>query len=159
MSEIKKLSEFSKEEQKALTLFIVQGCLEFRKESGKSLEDIMQEDLFPENASQVFSDMVCYNIKILVDEGILSGDVELVYDELEPGEDASKGISSSFSTFDNISITEKGEAYVKYGDFGVKAVEFKEKAIPFLKNIGNVALEKTVETLVVAFLGALGIPV
>lgn len=159
MREVTNITSLNQDEQKALTMLVVQACLEFGKENNKSFEDVMQEDLFPEKASQAFSDAICYNIKLLKEEGLLSGDVNLEYDNLEVGEDASKGINSAFSTFDDISITEKGSVYIKYGYGGIKAVELKEKAMPFLKQIGNIALQTVVKTLVTAVLDTVGIPV
>ncbi|MBQ8327967.1 MAG: hypothetical protein IJX86_12970 [Lachnospiraceae bacterium] len=152
-----KIKELSPKEQKVLTMFVVKGCLEYAEQNEKAFEDVLNEDLFPSEASQVFSDMICYNIKLLVDSGYLGGEVELEYDELEPGEDAADGICVPFSTFADISITEKGNVLLKSGEFGVKAKEFKEKAIPLLKHIGNVALEAVVETLVVNALHAVGV--
>lgn len=150
MSKIRKMSS---KEQKVITMCVVQACLQYANENQKAFEDVLNEDLFPAKASQEYSDMVCYNIKQLVDDGYLDGEVELEYDELEPGEDASKGICVTFSSFENISITEKGNIFIKTGNFGVIAAEVKDVAVPILKTIGNATLATLTEVAIYTALG------
>ncbi len=137
----------AKLEEKELTLIIVKACLDYAKENKKSFEEVLLEDLLPEEASQNFSDMVCYNLKKLLQEGYIEGNVELVYDVFDEVED-DENISVPCSTFENITISEKGNAYMKLGEFGVALVKLKEKGVPFLKEIGTVALKVAVEAVI-----------
>ena len=57
-------NELSAKEQKVLTMCIVESCLDFAKENGKSFEAVLYEDLFPVNCTQAFTDIVCYSVSI-----------------------------------------------------------------------------------------------
>lgn len=101
-------TQLSEKEQELLVLCIVKECLRFAKEHNKSFEEVLNEDVFPNQANVEFAEMVCKTIEVLKDKGYINGTVELEYEiEIDPDtfEDKSTdAIDFSLCTFENINI-------------------------------------------------------
>ena len=97
-------------------------CLRFAKEHNKSFEEVLNEDVFPNQANVEFAEMVCKTIEVLKDKGYINGTVELEYEiEIDPDtfEDKSTdAIDFSLCTFENINISAKGN--IRLGTEGLK---------------------------------------
>lgn len=156
-------NEFTKEQQKLFVLELVKACLEYGKDVHKSFEEVLTEDLFPEAANVVYAEMVCHTLEILNKEGCISGNVELEYEIEIDGdtfeETTTDAIYFAECTFENIGITEKGNAYMSNDNFKKAGKDFFEKAKPVIKCIATTALQTLVETAVVLGLRTAGVPV
>lgn len=160
-------TQLSEKEQELLVLCIVKECLRFAKEHNKSFEEVLNEDVFPNQANVEFAEMVCKTIEVLKDKGYINGTVELGYEiELELDadsdtfeEESTDAIDFSLCTFENINISAKGN--IRLGTEGFKEVSkgFGKKALPIVKCIATTTLQTCVESAVVLGLRAVGIPV
>lgn len=156
-------TQLSEKEQELLVLCIVKECLRFAKEHNKSFEEVLNEDVFPNQANVEFAEMVCKTIEVLKDKGYINGTVELEYEiEIDPNtfEDKSTdAIDFSLCTFENINISAKGN--IRLGTEGFKEVskEFGKKALLIVKCIATTTLQTCVESAVVFGLRTVGIPV
>lgn len=160
-------TQLTEKEQELLVLCIVKECLSFAKEHNKSFEEVLNEDVFPNQANVEFAEMVCKTIEVLKDKGYINGTVELEY-EIELELDADSDIFEEESTdtidfssciFENINISAKGN--IRLGTEGFKEVskEFGKKALPIVKCIATTTLQTCVESAVVLGLRTVGIPV
>lgn len=138
MSTVDNLNEV---EQKVFTLLLIQSCLEYAKNNKTSFEAVLIEALIPGDGKQSFTDMICYNTKLLYDNGLINGDVKLIYDT-EEIEDESKNISVIFSTLDVESISVKGKTYLKTKEIMSVTKKFIDKSKPLLTNITNKVLNE-----------------
>lgn len=130
-------TQLSEKEQELLVLCIVKECLRFAKEHNKSFEEVLNEDVFPNQANVEFAEMVCKTIEVLKDKGYINGTVELGYEiELELDadsdtfeEESTDAIDFSLCTFENINISAKGN--IRLGTEGFKEVSkgFGKKAL------------------------------
>ena len=156
-------TQLTVKEQELLVLCIVKECLSFAKEHNKSFEEVLNEDVFPNQANVEFAEMVCKTIEVLKDKGYINGIVELEYEiEIDPDtfeEESTDAIDFSLCTFENINISAKGN--IKLGTEGFKEVskEFGKKALPIVKCIATTTLQTCVESAVVIGLRTVGIPV
>ena len=160
-------TQLTEKEQELLVLCIVKECLIFAKEHNKSFEEVLNEDVFPNQANVEFAEMVCKTIEVLKDKGYIDGTVELGYEiELELDadsdtfeEESTDAIDFSLCTFENINISAKGN--IRLGTEGFKEVskEFGKKALPIVKCIATTTLQTCVESAVVIGLRTGGIPV
>ena len=160
-------TQLTEKEQELLVLCIVKECLSFAKKHNKSFEEVLNEDVFPNQANVEFAEMVCKTIEVLKDKGYINGTVELEYEiELELDadsdtfeEESTDAIDFSSCIFENINISAKGN--IRLGTEGFKEVskEFGKKALPIVKCIATTTLQTCVESAVVIGLGTVGIPV
>ena len=158
-------TELNQEQQNLLVLELVKVCIEYAKDEQKSFEEVLNEDVFPNQADTEFAEMVCRTLESLNRQGYISGTVELEYEietDLETDEDtATNAIDFAQCTFENIGITAKGSAYMSSDSFKKAEVgkDFLEKAKAVIKCIATTALQTLVETAVVLGLKAAGITV
>lgn len=156
-------NEFTQEQQKLFVLELVKACLEYGKDVQKSFEEVLNEDLFPDAADVAYAEMVCHMLENLNKEGYISGKVELAH-EIEIDGDTFKetttnAINFAESTFENIAITAKGNAYMSGDSLKKVGKDFLEKAKPVIKCIATTALQTLVETAIVVGLRAADVPV
>lgn len=140
-------------EQQILTLFIVEQCIKYAKESGKTFEEVLNKDVFANEASLDFAEMICKNIDSLNKDGYISGTVILEYeialdDDFEDMD--SDNIDFAECTFNNIAITAKGKIYIAVDNVKTLGKEFYEKSKPVIKCIATTALQTAVELTVTA---------
>lgn len=154
---------FNEEQQKLFVLSLTKACLEYGGGAGKSFEEVLKEDVFPNEVSEEFEEVVCTTLLALKEQGYISGMVELVYET----ETDSKTfevteldtLDTPMCTFADINITPKGESYLTGDGFKKAGKDFFEKAKPVIKCIALTALQVTVETVITAGLKATGISV
>lgn len=155
--------QLSQEEQNLFVLELVKDCLEYGKDVNKSFEEVLNEDVFPEQADTEFAEMVCKTIDTLKNQGYISGNVELAYEiELDAetlDETTTDSIDFIECTFENIAITEKGSAYISGDNLKKNGKEFLEKVKPVIQCIATTALQTLVETGITIGLRTLGVPV
>lgn len=155
--------QLSEKEQELLVLCIVDECLNFAKENNKSFSEVLNEDLFPSEASTGFAETVCKTMVILKSKGYINGTVELEYEiEIDPEtfeEEPTDAIDYAMCTFGDINITLKGKA--RKGMEGFKGVgkDFLVKAKPVIECIATTALQTCVESAVVLGMRSVGISV
>ena len=140
-------------EQQILTLFIVEQYIKYAKESGKTFEEVLNKDVFANEASLDFAEMICKNIDSLNKDGYISGTVILEYeialdDDFEDMD--SDNIDFAECTFNNIAITAKGKIYIAVDNVKTLGKEFYEKSKPVIKCIATTALQTAVELTVTA---------
>lgn len=140
-------------EQQILTLYIVEQCIKFTKESGKTFEEVLNEDIFANVANIGLAEMVCKNMDSLEKDGYISGTVKLEYeialdDNFEDMD--SENIDFAECTFNDIAITAKGKAYMAVDNVKTLSKDFYEKSKPILKCIATTALQTAVELTVTA---------
>lgn len=140
-------------EQQILTLYIVEQCIKFTKESGKTFEEVLNEDVFANAANIDFAEMICRNIASLKKDGYISGTVILEYeialdDNFEDMD--SENIDFAECTFNDIDITVKGKAYMAVDNVKTLSKDFYEKSKSILKCIATTALQTAVELTVTA---------
>ena len=155
--------ELTQEQQKLFVLELVKACLEYGKDVQKPFGEVLNEDVFPDQAHVEYAEMVCRTLEILNKEGYISGTVELEFEmefDLETDDDtATDAIDFAECTFENIGITAKGIAYMGSDGFKKAGKDFFEKAKPIIKSIATTALQTLVETAVVLGLRAVDVPV
>ena len=153
----------SQVQQNLLVLELVRACLEYGKENQKTFGEVLNEDVFPSQADVGYAEMVCRTLESLNREGYISGTVELEYEietDLETDEDtATDAVDFAECTFENIGITEKGDAYINGDNFQKAGKGFIEKAKPVIRCIAATALQTLVETAIQAGMKAAGIAV
>ena len=156
-------TELNQEQQNLLVLELVKVCIEYAKEEQKSFEQVLNEDVFPNQANVEFAEMVCRTLETLNRQGYISGTVELEFEtEIDPNtfeETATNAIDFAQCTYENIGITAKGNAYMSSDSFKKVGKDFFEKVKPVIKCIATTALQTLVETAVVLGLKAAGITV
>lgn len=150
-------------EQQILTLFVVEQCIKYAKETGKTFEEVLNEDVFANEASTDFAEMICKNIDSLSKDGYISGTVELEYEiEIDAEtfeEEKTDNINFAECTFDNIEINTKGKAYMAVDNLKTLGKDFYKKSIPLLKCIATSSLEKAVECAFIAIMRNAGFTV
>ena len=154
---------FNEEQQKLFVLSLTKACLEYGNGTGKPFEDVLKEDVFPNEASEEFEEAVCITLFTLKEQGYIGGMVELVY-ETETDPDTFEvteldTLDTPMCTFADISITPKGESYLSGDGFQKAGKDFFEKAKPIIKCIALTALQVAVETVITAGLRAAGVNV
>lgn len=156
-------TELNQEQQNLLVLELVKACIEYAKDEQKSFEEVLNEDVFPNQANVEFAEMVCRTLESLNKEGCISGNVELEHEIEMDGdtfeETTTDAIDFAQCTFENIAITAKGNAYLSGDSYKKVGKGFLEKAKDLTKCIATTALQTLVETAIVAGLRAVGVPV
>lgn len=156
-------TQLNENEQELLVLCIVDECLNFAKENQKTFEEVLNEDLFPGEASTNFSETVCKTMITLKNKGYINGTVELEYEiEIDPEtfeEESTDAIDFAMCTFEDISITLKGKARKGMEGFKDVGKDFLEKSKPVIKCIATTALQTCVESAVMLGLRSVGISV
>lgn len=156
-------TQLTEKEQELLVLYIIKACLSFAKENGKTFEEVLNEDLFANEANIEFAEMVCKTIETLKNKEYINGTVELEYEiEIDPEtfeEESTDAIDFSLCIFENISISLKGDAKLGMEGFKEVSKNFAQKALPIIKCIGTTALQTCVEVTVTAGLKAAGMPI
>lgn len=156
-------TELNQEQQNLLVLELVKMCIEYAKDEQKSFEEVLNEDVFPNQANVEFAEMVCRTLETLNRQGYISGMVELEFEtEIDPDtfeETATNAIDFEQCTFENIGITAKGNAYMSNDSFKKVGKDFFENVKPVIKCIATTTLQTLVETAVVLGLKAAGITV
>lgn len=162
--ETQKLTE---KEREILVLCIVKECLEFAESNGKTFEEVLNEDVFPNEASTDFSELVCKTILSLNEKGYITGNVELEYEaeysmdenSEEFEEEKTDAIDFAMCIFENIQISLKGKALMGIEGFKEVSSNFMEKAKPIIKCIATTTLQTCVESAVIIGLRAVGVPI
>lgn len=144
-------------------LEIVEACLKCSGESQLEFEEVLHEQVFANNPYIEFMEMVCRTAESLNSRGYIAGTVEIVY-ETELDEDTfeeslTDEIDFYMTSFENISITAKGRAFMGAETFKGLGKNFLEKATPVIKCIASTALQTVIETAIVTGLKAAGFPV
>lgn len=156
-------TELNQQQQNLLVLELVKVCIEYAKDEQKSFEEVLNKDVFPDQANVEFAEMVCRTLEALNRQGYISGTVELEFEietDLETDEDtATNAIDFAECTFENIGITVKGNAYMGVDNFKKAGKDFWEKSKSVIKYIGTTALQTLVETAILTGLKAAGLTV
>lgn len=155
--------QLSQKEQELLVLEIVDACLKCSEESQLEFEEVLHEQVFSNNPYIEFMEMVCRTAESLNSRGYIAGTVEIVY-ETELDEDTfeespADEIDFYMTSFENISITAKGRAFMGAETFKGLGKNFLGKATPVIKCIASTALQTVIETAIVTGLKAAGFPV
>lgn len=155
--------QLSQKEQELLVLEIVEACLKCSEESQLEFEEVLHEQVFASNPDIEFMEMVCRTAESLNSRGYIAGTVEIVY-ETELDEDTfeeslTDEIDFYMTSFENISITAKGRAFMGAETFKGLGKNFLGKATPVIKCIASTALQTVIETAIVTGLKAAGFPV
>lgn len=156
-------TELNQEQQNLLVLELVKACIEYGREVQKSFEEVLNEDVFPDQANVEYAEMVCRTLESLNKQGYISGTVELEFEtEIDPNtfdETATDAIDFAECTFEDIGITVKGNAYMGVDNFKKAGKDLWEKSKPIIKCIGTTALQTIVETAILTGLKAAGLTV
>ncbi len=156
-------TELNQEQQTLLVLELVKSCLEYGAEAQKSFGEVLNEDVFPNQASVEFAEMVCRTLETLNRQGYISGVVDLEFEPEIDGETfeetATDAIDFAGCTFEDIGITAKGNAYMGMDNFKKVGRDLWEKSKPVIKCIATTALQTLVETAILTGLKAAGITV
>ena len=156
-------TELNQEQQNLLVLELVKACVEYGREVQKSFEEVLNEDVFPDQADVEFAEMVCRTLDSLNKQGYIRGTVELEFEtEIDPNtfdETATDAINFVECTFEDIDITVKGNAYMGVDNFKKAGKDLWEKSKPVMKCIGTTALQTIVETAILTGLKAAGLTV
>ena len=75
------IEQLSEKEQDLLILIMVKEVIAYAEENNKTFEEVLNEDVFPNEASTEFSETVCKGIERLKVKGYITGEIELVYEE------------------------------------------------------------------------------
>ena len=156
-------THLTEKERELLVLCIIKECLSYAKEYDKTFEEVLNEDVFANIVNVEFAETVCKTIEALKNKGYINGTVEIEYEiEIDPKtfeEETIDAIDFSLCTFEDITISLKGN--MKLGMEGFKEVsrDFAQKAVPVIKCIGTTALQTCVEVTVTAGLKAAGMPI
>lgn len=157
------IEQLSEKEQQVLTLYIVEQSLKYAGEVGKTFEEVLNEDVFPDIAQVEFAEMICTNIATLKKNGYIDGVVDIAHEiEVDLDSDTDEELESidfAMCTFENISITEKGKAYMGADNVKTLGESFIPKAKAVIKLIATAALQTTVELAVTAVARCIGFPV
>ena len=146
-------------EQQVLTLYIVDQCIKYGKENGKTFEAVLNEDVFANVAQTDFAEMICTNIDTMYKAGYISGRVELAHEiemDLQGNTEELESIDFSMCTFEDISITAKGKALMAVDNVKAFGKEFFEKSKPVVKCIATTALQTAVELSMTAVAQSIG---
>jgi hypothetical protein len=146
-----KVQALSVEEQKALTLCIVDEALKLAQEKGVTFEEELNQDIFVNSADISLAEMICKNIDTLHEENYISGDVEIAHEiELDENfnEIESDNIDFAECTFENIELTIKGNTYLNVEVIKKVGKDFCEKSKPLVKLIATTALQSAVDVAV-----------
>lgn len=155
--------QLTEKEQNLLVLCLVKECIQFAESNNKSFEEVLNEDVFANKASTAFAEMVCKSMEVLKNGGYINGLVELEYEiEIDPDtfeEESTDAIDFAMCTFDDISISLKGN--IRLGIEGFKEVskDFAQKAKPVISCIATTALQTAVEVAITAGMKAVGFPI
>lgn len=157
------IEQLSEKEQDLLILIMVKEVIAYAEENHKTFEEVLNEDVFPNEASTEFAETVCKGIESLKVKGYITGEIELEYEEeINPEtfeETKLDSIDFVNCTFENISITMKGKAYICADTFKESGKAFYEKSKPVIKQITSTALQVMVEQVVVSGMKAVGFSV
>lgn len=152
----------SEKEQEIITLYIVKGCIKFAEESNQEFEDVLYEEIFANQASQPYSQMICRNLEILKTKGYIDGIVEIEYEPIEDlqtkEETTTNIIALEFSTFENISITTRGKIEMQLDQMKDGTKQFIDKALPIIKYVGSEVLSATIQSVFIYAVNSAGIP-
>ena len=157
------IQNLTEKQQTILFLCMIEECIKYAKENNKSFEEVLNQDVFPNEADTEFAEYICNSIKSLNDKGYINGTVELEY-ELEIDmdtfdENSTDAIDFAMCTFEDISISLKGKAYLGVENFKEVGEGFIEKAKPVIKCIATTALQTAVESAMIVGLRAAGFPI
>lgn len=157
------IEQLSEKEQDLLILIMVKEVIAYAEENNKTFEEVLNEDVFPNEASTEFAETVCKGIERLKVKGYITGEIKLEYEEeINPEtfeETKLDSIDFVNCTFENIGITMKGKAYICADTFKESGKAFYEKSKPVIKQIASTALQVMVEQVVVSGMKAVGFSV
>lgn len=143
------MTELTQVQRNIFVLELVKACLNYSKDTKKSFDEILNEDIFPDVANESYSQMVCSTIKELNEQGYISGTVELSFEsefDAETLEETDSDIiDASSSIFDNIEITFKGEAYIGVENFKAAGKDFYNNIKPVIKAVALSTVQACVE--------------
>ncbi len=148
------MEQLTSKQQRKFVLYLVEACLQHGKETGQTFGEVLTNDVFADKASQDFEEMVCNNLKMLNQQGCISGTVELGYEsELSERKQDESNIFIGLCTFDVTGITTKGKAEMVFNGLKEQANEFLDAVKPVAKYIASEALSLAVQTLIIHAVG------
>lgn len=161
MNDMNDMQKLKDKEEQILTLYIVEACIKYASENGKDFEEVLTEDVFANQASEIFEEMICTTIEKLYKNGYIAGNVELEYEyEMDPKTFEEKkldSINTAMCTFENIEITKKGKAYMLADNMKNLGKEFIGKTKPMIQMIASTALQASVELALTTAVNGLGL--